>query len=212
MNSQAEKIDALLGGVGVMPVVVIEREEDALPLADALLAGGIHAIEITLRTKAALPAVRMIAKERPEMVVGTGTVLSERNLLSSIDAGARFAVSPGLTTLLATAAGQHMDECPLLPGVATASEAMRADEAGFGRLKFFPAEAAGGVRALKGLAGPLPHLAFCPTGGVTPDTLSSYRALPNVFCVGGSWLAPADLVAKGAWDRVEELARKASAG
>ncbi|MEE4208082.1 MAG: bifunctional 4-hydroxy-2-oxoglutarate aldolase/2-dehydro-3-deoxy-phosphogluconate aldolase [Parvularcula sp.] len=211
MSSQAEKIDTLLGGLGMMPVVVIDDEAHALPLADALLAGGVRGIEITLRTKAALPAVSAIAKARPDMIVGTGTVLSERDLAASIDAGAKFAVSPGLTTLLATAAGQHMDECPLLPGVATASEAMRADEAGFERLKFFPAEAAGGIAALKGIGGPLPHLRFCPTGGITPDTMPSYRALPNVFCVGGSWLTPKNLMNKGDWAGIEALARAAVA-
>lgn len=211
MLSQAERIDALLSAIPVMPVVVIEDAAHALPMADALAAGGIHAAEITLRTPAALEAVRIIARERKDMVIGTGTVLSERDLMSSIDAGAQFAVSPGLTTLLATAAGKHMDECPLLPGVATASEAMRAEEAGFERLKFFPAEPAGGAPYLAGLAGPLQRVKFCPTGGVKPETVAKYRALKNVFTVGGSWLTPKDKMAAGDWAAIEALAREAAA-
>lgn len=209
--SQAENIDALLSSVPVMPVVVIEDPAHALPMADALAAGGIHAAEVTLRTPAALEAVKLIATERKDMVIGTGTVLSERDLLSSIDAGAQFAVSPGLTTLLANAANQHLDRCPLLPGVATASEAMRAEEAGFERLKFFPAEPAGGAPYLAGLAGPLQRLKFCPTGGVKPSNVTNYRSLKNVFTVGGSWLTPKDKMASGEWSVIEELAREAAA-
>lgn len=209
--TQAEHIDRLLAGIPVMPVLVIDDEHDALPLADALAAGGIHAVEITLRTDAALPAVRAIARERRDMVVGVGTVLSERDLLSSIDAGAQFAVSPGLTTILATAAGKHMDECPLLPGVATASEAMRAEEAGFERLKFFPAEPAGGADYVGALAGPLPRLKFCPTGSITPDRVPAYKALGNVFTVGGSWLAPKAMLKARDFAGIEALARQAAA-
>lgn len=211
MTTQAERLDTLLSSVPVMPVVVIEDEAHALPLADALAAGGINAIEITLRTQAALGAVKAIAEARKDMVVGTGTVLSERDLLSSIDAGAKFAVSPGLTTLLATAAGQHMDECPLLPGVATASEAMRAEEAGFERLKFFPAEPAGGAPYLGGLAGPLQRLKFCPTGGIKPEKVAAYRKLKNVFTIGGSWIAPGAMMKEGDWAGIEKLAREAAA-
>ena len=211
MTSQAERIDSLLSSVPVVPVVVIDDASHAVPLARALIAGGINAIEITLRTAAALDATKAIAQECPEMVVGTGTVLSERDLLSSIDAGAKFAVSPGLTTLLATAAGQHMDECPLLPGVATASEAMRAEEAGFERLKFFPAEPAGGAPYLSGLAGPLQRLKFCPTGGIKPETAPKYKALKNVFTVGGSWLAPKTLMEASDWAGIEALAKEAAA-
>jgi len=210
MLSQAERIDQLLSHVPVMPVVVIDDAADALPLADALLAGGIDAIEITLRTEAALPAIAAIAKERPKMVLGAGTILTERDQLSAMDAGAQFTVSPGLTTLLATAAGKHMDECPLLPGIGTASEAMRADEAGFGRLKFFPAEPSGGAAMVGALAGPLPHLKFCPTGSIKPHGVEAYRKLPNVFCVGGSWITPKDKMAAKDWAAIEELARTAS--
>ncbi|GGY45228.1 bifunctional 4-hydroxy-2-oxoglutarate aldolase/2-dehydro-3-deoxy-phosphogluconate aldolase [Parvularcula lutaonensis] len=211
MTSQAERIDELLSSVPVMPVLVIEDEADALPLADALVAGGIHAVEITLRTPAALPAVKAIATERKDIIIGTGTVLTEKDLMNSIDAGAQFCVSPGLTTILATAAGQHMDRCPLLPGVATASEAMRAEEAGFERLKFFPAEPAGGAPYLASLAGPLPRLKFCPTGSITPDKAPAYKKLKNVFTVGGSWLTPKDLLKAKDWAGVEALAREAAA-
>jgi 2-dehydro-3-deoxyphosphogluconate aldolase/(4S)-4-hydroxy-2-oxoglutarate aldolase len=208
--TQAERIDELLSGVPVMPVVVIEDEAHALPLADALAAGGIRAIEVTLRTEAALGAVKAIARERPDMVVGTGTVLSERDLGRSIDAGAQFAVSPGLTTLLAGAAAQVLGQCPLLPGVATASEAMRAEEAGFERLKFFPAEQAGGAGYLRSIGGPLQRLRFCPTGGITPKTAPDYKKLANVFTLGGSWITPKDKMAAGDWAGIEELARQAA--
>ncbi|MCQ8185841.1 bifunctional 4-hydroxy-2-oxoglutarate aldolase/2-dehydro-3-deoxy-phosphogluconate aldolase [Parvularcula maris] len=210
MTSQAERIDELLTGIPVMPVVVIEDASLALPLADALMAGGIRAMEVTLRTDAALDTVAAIAKERPDMVIGTGTVLSERDLSRSVDAGAQFAVSPGLTTLLANAALQYMNGCPLLPGVATASEAMRAEEAGFERLKFFPAEQAGGAAYLKSIGGPLQRLKFCPTGGISVKTAPDYKKLDNVFTVGGSWLTPKDKMAAGDWAGIEALARQAA--
>jgi 2-dehydro-3-deoxyphosphogluconate aldolase/(4S)-4-hydroxy-2-oxoglutarate aldolase len=208
--SQAERIDELLGGVPVMPVVVIDDAAHALPLADALKEGGIFALEITLRTEAALPSVEAIATSRPDMVIGTGTVLSERDLGRSLDAGAQFAVSPGLTTLIANAAAKTAERCPLLPGVATASEAMRAAEAGFERLKFFPAEPAGGAAYLSGLQGPLPDLRFCPTGSITPEKAPSYKKLANVFTVGGSWITPRDRMAAGDWAAITELARQAA--
>lgn len=211
MTSQAERIDALLSSVPVMPVLVIEDEADALPLADALAAGGIHAVEITLRTPAALPAVKAIATERKDMVIGTGTVLTEKDLQASADAGAQFCVSPGLTRALGSAAQGFMESCPLLPGVATASEAMEAAEAGFERLKFFPAEPAGGAPYLAGLAGPLPHLKFCPTGSIIPEKAPAYKKLKNVFTVGGSWLTPKDLLKAKDWAGVEALAREAAA-
>jgi 2-dehydro-3-deoxyphosphogluconate aldolase/(4S)-4-hydroxy-2-oxoglutarate aldolase len=210
MTSQAERIDELLNGIPVMPVVVIEDASLALPLADALMAGGIRAMEVTLRTDAAFDTVAAIAKERPDMVIGTGTVLSERDLSRSVDAGAQFAVSPGLTTLLASAALQYMEECPLLPGVATASEAMRAEEAGFERLKFFPAEQAGGAAYLRSLGGPLQRLKFCPTGGISVQNAPDYKKLANVFTVGGSWLTPKDKMAAGDWAGIEALAREAA--
>ena len=206
---QGERIDRLLSGARVMPVVVIEDEGCAVAMADALAEGGVRTLEITLRTPAALAAVERIARERPEIVVGTGTVLCERDLADSRAAGARFAVSPGLTPALAEAAGRHAD-CPLLPGTATASEVMAALEAGFTRLKFFPAETSGGAKAVAALAGPLPAARFCPTGGIKPDTAQRYLDLGNVFCVGGSWLTPKQALRDQDWPALTELARQAS--
>ncbi|WP_051882149.1 bifunctional 4-hydroxy-2-oxoglutarate aldolase/2-dehydro-3-deoxy-phosphogluconate aldolase [Parvularcula oceani] len=204
--SQAERIDALLGGVTVMPVVVLERARDALPLADALMEGGVRAMEVTLRTEAALRAVELIARERPDVVIGTGTVLSAEDLRRSEEAGAVFAVSPGLTPSLAKGAAERFSTCPLLPGTATASDVMAALEAGFERLKFFPAESAGGAAAVKALHGPLAKARFCPTGGIKPETAADYLSLPNVFCVGGSWLTPQKAIDAGNWAQVTRLA------
>ncbi len=193
-----------------VPVVTIERAEDAVPLARALVAGGVRVIEVTLRTEAALAAIRAIAAEVPEMAAGAGTCLRPEDLAQATAAGARFAVSPGFTGELSVAA-KRQAMLPWLPGVATASEAMQALAAGYTCLKFFPAESAGGVRALKDLHGPLPMLRFCPTGGVDLENAASYLALPSVVAVGGSALAPKDTVAKGDWARVTELARRAAA-
>lgn len=193
-----------------LPVVTIERAEDAVPLARALLAGGVRAIEVTLRTEAALAAIRAIAAEAPEMTAGAGTCLKPADLAAAAAAGAKFAVSPGFTAELAAAAKRQAG-LPWLPGVATASEAMQAMAAGHRHLKFFPAESMGGVRALKDLHGPFPGLRFCPTGGVGLDNAASYLELPNVVAVGGSAVAPKDAVAKGDWARVTDLARRAAA-
>ena len=209
--AQAGRIDRLLNAVRVMPVVVIEDEAQAVPLADALMAGGVSCIEITLRTPAALPAAERIARERPEMVLGTGTVLTEADLRASRDAGAKFAVSPGLTPALAEAAAR-LPDCPLLPGCATASEVMAAMEAGLTRLKFFPAETSGGAPAVKALGGPLQAARFCPTGGITAERAADYLALANVFCVGGSWVAPMDALRGGDWAEITRLAGLASGG
>ena len=208
--TQGEAIDALLAGVRVMPVVVIEDESHALPLADALAEGGVNAIEITLRTPAALPAAAAIARARPDMIVGTGTVLTEDDLRRSEEAGARFAVSPGLTPALATAAAARFQTCPLLPGTVTASEVMAALEAGFTRLKFFPAEPSGGAQAVGALHGPLPQVRFCPTGSITAESADTYLALANVFCVGGSWVTPKAAMRDGDWEEIARLARIAS--
>ena len=207
--SQADRIDRLLNAVRVMPVVVIEDEAQAVPLADALMEGGVSCIEITLRTPAALPAAERIARDRPEMVLGTGTVLTEQDLRASREAGAKFAVSPGLTPTLADAA-RAVPDVPLLPGCATASEVMAAMEAGLTRLKFFPAETSGGAGAVKALAGPLPAARFCPTGGITAERAEDYLGLPNVFCVGGSWVTPKDALRGGDWAAVTRLAKVAS--
>jgi 2-dehydro-3-deoxyphosphogluconate aldolase/(4S)-4-hydroxy-2-oxoglutarate aldolase len=193
-----------------VPVVTIERAGDAVPLARALVAGGVRVIEVTLRTEAALAALQEIAAGVPEMTAGAGTCLRAEDLAQATAAGARFAVSPGFTAEL-SAAARKQAALPWLPGVATASEAMEAMAAGWTHLKFFPAESAGGVRALKDLHGPFPALRFCPTGGVGLENAASYLALPNVAAVGGSALTPKDALAKRDWARVTELARRAAA-
>ena len=192
----------------VIPVVVIEDARAAVPMARALVAGGIPAIEVTLRTSAALEAVRAIAAEVEGAVVGVGTVLGEADLQAAQQAGARFAVSPGATARLLDAA-QDVD-LPLLPGAATASEAMALLERGYRHLKFFPAVPAGGAKLLAAWAGPLPQLRFCPTGGISVASAGDFLALPNVLCVGGSWLTPADKLAAGDWTGIEQLARAAA--
>lgn len=197
----------ILGKQRVVAVVTIERTTDALPLAEALCAGGVRAIEITLRSAAACSAIEQIVKGCPDAIVGAGTVRDARSLRAARDAGAQFVVSPGFTPTLhaaAVAAG-----VPWLPGVATASEILLAQEAGHALLKFFPAEAAGGVRALRAFAAVFPEVGFCPTGGVTAENLRDYLALPNVVCVGGTWLAPAALTAAAQWSKVQELAARA---
>ncbi|MFF8843878.1 bifunctional 4-hydroxy-2-oxoglutarate aldolase/2-dehydro-3-deoxy-phosphogluconate aldolase [Streptomyces sp. NPDC015127] len=192
----------------VLPVVVIDDAADAVPLARALVAGGLPAIEVTLRTPAALDAVRAIAAEVPDAVVGAGTVVSPDGVDAAVAAGARFLVSPGWTdTLLAAMRGSGV---PFLPGVSTASEVVALLERGVREMKFFPAEAAGGTAYLRSLAGPLPQARFCPTGGVSLASAPSYLALPNVGCVGGTWMLPADALRARDWDRVETLAREAA--
>ncbi|MBM9621879.1 bifunctional 4-hydroxy-2-oxoglutarate aldolase/2-dehydro-3-deoxy-phosphogluconate aldolase [Streptomyces zhihengii] len=196
---------SVLGLAPVLPVVVIDDAADAVPLARALVAGGLPAIEVTLRTPAALDAIRAIASEVPEAVVGAGTVISPRTVEDAAAAGARFLVSPGWTDALLDA--MRASGLPFLPGVSTASEVVALLERGVHEMKFFPAEAAGGTAYLKSLAGPLPQARFCPTGGITPATAPAYLALPNVACVGGSWLLPPDVLAAKDWGRVEALAR-----
>ncbi|MCM3298473.1 bifunctional 4-hydroxy-2-oxoglutarate aldolase/2-dehydro-3-deoxy-phosphogluconate aldolase [Streptomyces pseudogriseolus] len=193
----------------VVPVVVVEDVADAVPLARALVAGGLPAIEVTLRTPAARGAIRAIAAEVPGAVVGAGTVLTPEQVTDAVTAGARFLVSPGCTDALLAA--MRASGVPFLPGVATASEVMALLERGVREMKFFPARAAGGTAYLKSLSGPLPQARFCPTGGIGPDTAPEYLALPNVGCVGGSWMLPEDAVAARDWERVERLAREAAA-
>ncbi|MEU4448670.1 bifunctional 4-hydroxy-2-oxoglutarate aldolase/2-dehydro-3-deoxy-phosphogluconate aldolase [Actinosynnema sp. NPDC050801] len=193
----------------VIPVVVVDDVEHAVPLAEALLRGGVRVIELTLRTPAALAAIERVAAEVPGIVIGAGTVTAPEHAEQAAKAGAAFLVTPGSTDRVLDAAEDT--GLPFLPGAATVSEAMRLAERGLTSLKFFPAEAAGGVDYLKSIGGPLPGLRFCPTGGITPATAPNYLALPNVGCVGGSWLAPKDALAAGDWARVEELARAASA-
>lgn len=188
----------------VIPVIVLHNADHALPLAEALLAGGIRVLEITLRSGAGMEAIRRISAELPEALVGAGTVLSPEDLVSVAQAGAKFAVSPGLTPSLFAAS--HDGPIPLIPGVATPSELMLAMERGFTELKFFPAATAGGVRSLKAMHGPFPRITFCPTGGISPENCKEYLSLPNVACVGGSWLAPPDLIEQQNWDEIVELA------
>ncbi|HEY3800273.1 MAG TPA: bifunctional 4-hydroxy-2-oxoglutarate aldolase/2-dehydro-3-deoxy-phosphogluconate aldolase [Caulobacteraceae bacterium] len=199
----------ILGAAPVMPVLTIEDARKAVPAARALAAGGLFALEITLRTPAALDAVARIAAEVPEAIPGVGTVLKAADFEAAAKAGARFAVSPGATpALLAASRDQPL---PYLPAVATASEAMAAAEQGFTVLKFFPAAQAGGPAALKSLAGPLPHIRFNPNGGINAASAPSYLALTNVLSVGGSWVAPMDAIADGDVARIERLAREARA-
>ena len=193
----------------VIPVIVIDRVADALPLAEALLAGGVKVLEVTLRTPVALPAIEAIARQLPEAVVGVGTVLHADDARRASEAGARFAVSPGYTSEVGRACqGLNL---PLLPGVATASEIMAALADGFAFLKLFPAEAVGGIPLLQAWASPFGQVSFCPTGGISHTTAPHYLALPNVRCVGGSWLTPSDAVRAGDWARITQLARAAQA-
>ncbi|MGI5352150.1 bifunctional 4-hydroxy-2-oxoglutarate aldolase/2-dehydro-3-deoxy-phosphogluconate aldolase [Streptomyces sp. CA-250714] len=192
----------------VIPVVVLEDAADAVPLARALVAGGLPAIEVTLRTAAAPEAIRAIADAVPEAVVGAGTVLGPESVRTAVAAGARFLVSPGWTDPLLDA--MRASGVPFLPGVSTVSEVMALLERGVTEMKFFPAEAAGGVGWLKSLASPLPQARFCPTGGVTAANAAGYLALPNVGCVGGTWMLPADALAAKDWERVRALAAEAS--
>lgn len=193
----------------VVPVVVIDDPSDAVPLARALVAGGLPAIEVTLRTPAALEAIGAVADAVPDAVVGAGTVITPEQVRPAVTAGARFLVSPGWTDLLLEA--MRASGVPYLPGVSTTSEVVALLERGVREMKFFPAEAAGGTAYLKSLNGPLPQARFCPTGGIGPATAPDYLALPNVGCVGGSWMLPADAVAARDWERVEALAREAAA-
>ena len=205
----SQQVDAVFALAPVVPVITIARLEDALPLARALADNGLPVLEVTLRTACALDAIALIARELPNACVGAGTVLNARDLDAVARAGARFAISPGATDALYRAAA----ECPipLIPGIATASELMRGLEHGWQRFKFFPAESSGGIAALKGFGGPVAQVRFCPTGGIDAAKAPNYLALPNVACVGGSWMLPADALASGDWERIGGLAREAAA-
>lgn len=205
----SQQVDAIFALAAVIPVITINAIEDAVPLARALADNGLPVLEITLRTSHALEAISRIAAEVPKACVGAGTVLSAADLAAVERAGARFAISPGVTEALYDAASPC--SIPLIPGIATASELMRGLERGWRRFKFFPAEASGGVAALKGFAGPLPMARFCPTGGIDAAKAPAYLALPSVACVGGSWMLPADALAARDWARIGSLAREAAA-
>ena len=191
----------------VVPVMVIHKLEHAVPLACALLAGGIRVLEITLRTPVALEAIRSIRREVPDAIVGAGTVTRGEELDAVAAAGAVFAISPGLTAELLDAANRG--PIPLIPGIATISELMTGMARGYDHFKFFPAEAAGGVRMVQAIAGPFPRITFCPTGGITSANYREYLALDNVACVGGSWVAPQGAMDQGDWARITALAREA---
>ena len=201
--------DGLVDLAPVIPVVVLRDVATAVPLARALVAGGLPVIEVTLRTPQALAAIAAIAAEVPEAVIGAGTVLTPADVAASVSAGARFLVSPGAPARLLDA----MADCgvPYLPGAATATEVMALLERGLREVKFFPASDAGGPSYLRSLGGPLPGVRFCPTGGITLATAPDYLALPNVGCVGGSWITPQDALQAHDWHRVEALAREAAA-
>lgn len=193
----------------VMPVIALERVADAVPLARALVKGGIRLLEVTLRTPVALECVRAIAAEVPEAVVGVGTITTPADLEASVRAGAVFGVSPGASASLLKAAAAG--PLPFVPGVMTPSDVINAAESGFNTLKLFPAAQAGGLEMLKAMGGPFPHVRFCPTGGVTLQSAPALLALKNVVCVGGSWLTPKALIDSGDWAAIETLARDAAA-
>ncbi|MDR2335314.1 MAG: bifunctional 4-hydroxy-2-oxoglutarate aldolase/2-dehydro-3-deoxy-phosphogluconate aldolase [Burkholderiaceae bacterium] len=193
----------------VIPVIVLDDIHDAVPMAKALVAGGIRMLEVTLRTPQALACIEAIAREVPEAVAGAGTIRSAADAKAAVDAGARFAVSPGFTDAVAQACQDV--KLPLLPGVATGSEVMMAYEAGFRQMKFFPALQAGGIPMLKAWQGPFFDVQFCPTGGVSPSNAADFLALKNVVCVGGSWLVPAEAVAQKNWALITQLARDTAA-
>jgi 2-dehydro-3-deoxyphosphogluconate aldolase/(4S)-4-hydroxy-2-oxoglutarate aldolase len=204
-----QRADAVFALAPVIPVITIEHPDDALPMARALVDNGLKTLEVTLRTPLALDAIERIANAMPEACVGAGTVLSAKDLEAVTQAGARFAISPGATDALYDAASAS--DIPLIPGIATASELMRGLERGWRRFKFFPAESSGGIPALKGFAGPFAQARFCPTGGIDIAKAPAYLALPNVACVGGSWMLPADALKAKDWSRIGDLAREAAA-
>jgi len=207
MSQDIALLDHIMSRAPVIPVLILDDPEKAVGLGRALVAGGLPVLEVTLRTPRAYDCIRALASVEGA-IVGAGTVLDGLALAAAVEAGSQFLVSPGTSPKLLEAVDRS--SVPLLPGVATASEAMALLERGYERLKFFPAEAIGGVEHLKSLASPLPRLKFCPTGGIGPDKAARYLALPNVVCVGGSWVAPGDAVAASDWGRIEKLAREAA--
>ncbi len=210
MNHWKMSAEQILTSGPVVPVIVIERLEQAVPLARALVAGGVRVLEVTLRTDCAVEAIRAIAQEVPGAIVGAGTVINPEQLQQVTETGAQFAISPGLTEALLKAA--TAGSIPLIPGISTVSELMLGMDYGLREFKFFPAEANGGVKALKAIAGPFPRVRFCPTGGISPANYRDYLALDSVLCIGGSWLIPADALQSGDYERITAAAREAVAG
>lgn len=209
VRTAQEKINTVFREIPVVPVITIDHLEDAVPLAEALVAGGIRHLEITLRTPVALQGAALIAKNVPGAVVGIGTVLAADDLKKAIDIGAQFALSPGLTPQLLKAAAESA--LPFIPGVSTASEIMMAQEYGYFIMKFFPAMYAGGMNALKAFQGPFPNVLFCPTGGINEKNFMEWRALSNVITVGGSWLTPRSAILSKDWNEITRLAQQALA-
>lgn len=194
----------------VVPVIVVNKLEHAVPMAEALVAGGVKVLEVTLRTPCALEAMKAMIKAVPQAIVGAGTVINQQQLQDVTDAGAQFIISPGISEKLVAAA--VAGSVPLIPGISTVSELMLGMEHGLREFKFFPAEANGGVKALQAIAGPFPQVRFCPTGGISPKNYRDYLALSSVHCIGGSWLVPADALESGDYERITQLAREAVAG
>lgn len=210
MSNWKTSAEQILAAGPVVPVMVINKLEHAVPLAKALVAGGVRVLEVTLRTDCAVDAIRAIANEVPDAIIGAGTVLNPQQLQQVTDAGAQFAISPGLTANLLKAA--VAGSIPLIPGISTVSELMLGMDYGLREFKFFPAEANGGVKALQAIAGPFPQVRFCPTGGISPKNYRDYLALNSVLCIGGSWLVPTEALEKGDFARITELAREAVSG
>ncbi|MCL7999025.1 2-dehydro-3-deoxy-phosphogluconate aldolase [Brucella sp. 21LCYQ03] len=208
MPQKTDLLVPILNGQSVIPVLLIDKVEHAVPLARALAKGGLPAIEITLRTAAALDAIRAVASEVPEAIVGAGTILNAKQYEEAAKAGSRFIVSPGATKYILAAADDS--DVPLLPAAITPSEMLALREEGYTHLKFFPAEQAGGAPFLKAISSPLAGLTFCPTGGVSLANAKTYLSLPNVICVGGSWVAPKQLLEAGDWDGITKLAMEAA--
>jgi 2-dehydro-3-deoxyphosphogluconate aldolase / (4S)-4-hydroxy-2-oxoglutarate aldolase len=192
----------------VIPVIVVDNLDDVVPMAKAIVSGGIQVLEVTLRTPLALDAIRLLCQQVPQAIVGAGTVTTAEQLQQCIAAGAKFAISPGFTAELLQAG--KAASIPLIPGVASISELMQAMAVGYDHFKFFPAEAAGGVKALRSIYGPFADIRFCPTGGINPDNVKDYLALPNVDCVGGSWITPSDALQNKDWSRITALSLAAS--
>ena len=210
MKNWKTTAEAILTTGPVVPVIVVNKLEHAVPMAKALVAGGVRVLEVTLRTDCAMDAIRAIAKEVPDAIVGAGTVTNAQQLKEVTDAGAQFAISPGLTDELLKAA--TAGTIPLIPGISSVSELMLGMQHGLKEFKFFPAEANGGVKALQAIAGPFSHIRFCPTGGFSPANYRDYLALKSVLCIGGFWLVPADALESGDYDRITKLAREAVEG
>lgn len=209
MSEKTARIDAICAQARILPVITIAREQDILPLADALAAGGIRTLEVTLRSAHGIKAIEVLREQRPELCVGAGTVLDRRMFEAVAAAGAQFVVSPGITPELLQAGVEG--DIALLPGISTASEIMTGYALGYRRFKLFPAEISGGAAAIKAFAGPFGDIRFCPTGGVNQGNARSYMALPNVMCVGGTWMLDSSWIKNGDWARIEASSAEAMA-